>query len=631
MSAPPEGEAPREAPAQSAAPEEAPAASPGARLGALLPPWLYWPAALVACSALARGYRFRLSPLRLPAFVLQDLAVGLAFALALALFARRARPRDQLVAPALGFALLLWLALLGMVVTGLLALPVGVKLLLQAPALIFLKTAINAGSVQSSVLKLALVAAGAPLLALAGALWLRPGWSPGPSPRPWLALCALPLLLAPWATWDPSYRDTHPAVTLLSTALQLGLHGDPPDPGISPERFQAEVATLSPATAPVSSRLAALRWDGSSQLDVLVVVLETGVAPVLDLGREDPRWLPTLRRLARRSLWGQRHLAPFPGSTKSIFSLLTSRYPYPDYRSLVRSRPDAPLTTLAQLLVARGYRTGAYASIAGDYDRMDTFLAAHGFQATGDIASLGLTPLSDPTFGSDRELYQAYRDWLAQSEAPSYFVLLPSNSHWPFFAPPEDRLFPGEGRLPRYKNALQHQDRLLGEHLDWLAASGRLERTIVVVVADHGSYFDLAGEAGAASPLGLIEHHVPLLIDHPRLRGGPGVELAAATAHVDLSPTLLAMLSDQPPPPEWQGRSLLDIVPRRLVFFYQDFAEGRLGATDGAWVWSWSREADTVERAPWPGPQPSGPPPPEAEARLRTFFAHQLATLERVR
>lgn len=620
------------APTEGATEGEA-AAPPGwrARLGARIPVWLYWPLAFVALCGTARAYRFRLGILEVPAFLLQDLAVGLGFGLAIFLACRSQRARAQLAAPLLGLTLLLWMGLAGMVITGLLALPVGAKLLLQTPSLIFLETALNAGSVQSSVTKLSLFALSGPLAALAGALVLRPGWSRPLAPRrPWLVLLALLLLASPFASFDSRYRDTHPAVTLISSSLSLGLHQDPPDPGIAPERFQTEVAVLEPARAEPNPRLAALRWDGQARYDVLVVVLETGVAPLMNLEREDPRWLPTLRRLARRGLWARRHVAPFPGSTKSIFALVTSRYPFPDYRNFVRTRPTAPLATLAQSLAAEGYRTGSYASIEGDYDRMDTFLAAHGYQELGDKESLGLTSLRNPTFGSDRELYQAYQRWVARSEAPSLFMLLPSNSHWPFYFPDEDALFSGPERVARYKNALQHQDRLLGEHLAWLEREKRLDRTILVVVADHGSYFDLAGDAGAQSPAGLLEHHVPLLIDHPALRAGAGVRIEAATAHVDLAPTLLALTSAKPAPAEWQGLSLLEPLPRRLVFFYQDFADGRLAATDGSWVQTWNRASGARAQLPWPG-GPERSAPSGAERRLETFFAYQLAELQRVR
>jgi hypothetical protein len=601
------------------------------RLGARFPPWIYWPVALVALSATARAYRFRLGPLEVPSFLLQDLAVGLAFGLGLFFLCRRGRLGDQVVLPALGLTLLLWTGLAGMVITGLLAYPVGVKLLLQTPSVMFLETALRAGSVQSSVTKIALFAFSGPLAVLAGALWLRPGWARAfPAARPWLALLVVPLAASPWASFDPRYRDTHPAVTIFSSGLSLALHQNPPDPGIAPERFQAEVSTLSGGTAPLDPRLAGLRWDGQSQYDVLVVVLETGVAPLLDLEHDDARWLPTLRQLARRSLSARRHVSPFPTSTKSIFAVVSSRYPYPDYRNLVLTRPEARLETLAELLQKDGYRTGSYASIVGEYDRMATFLRHHGYAELGDKESLGLTLLNDPTFGSDRELYEAYRRWLTQADGPSFFMLLPSNSHWPFHFPAEDALFPGQENVDLYKNAMQHQDRLLREHLAWLEETGRLERTILVVVADHGSYFDLAGDVGVTLPAGLLEHHVPLLIDHPRLRGGAGVVLDDVSSHVDLGPTLLAMLSDRAPPADWQGLSLLDPQPRRLVFFYQDFADGVLAATDGGWVYSWNRASDQLSRDPWPG-VPVGRATAAAEERLKVFFAHQLAVLERVR
>ena len=169
--------------------------------------------------------------------------------------------------------------------------------------------------------------------------------------------------------------------------------------------------------------------------------------------------------------------------------------------------------------------------------------------------------------------------------------------------------------------------------LAWLAETGRLDRTILVVAPDHGGYFGLTG-GKAGDPAGLMAHHVPLLIDHPLLRKQPGgAAIDAATSHVDLAPTLLAMCSRSAPPPDFQGLSLIGPRPaRRLVFYYQDFAEGRLSATDGESIVRWERRGDRFTGLRWVGKFDSSPGTGEVEAalekRLRTFWAYQLHFLQ---
>ncbi|MBI4602721.1 MAG: hypothetical protein HY721_12260, partial [Planctomycetes bacterium] len=50
---------------------------------------------------------------------------------------------------------------------------------------------------------------------------------------------------------------------------------------------------------------------------------------------------------------------------------------------------------------------------------------------------------------------------------------------------------------------------------------------------------------------------------------------------LDTAPAILDLLGLEPPP-EWQGRSLLEPEPR-IAFFFTDYSLGLLGLRDGPW------------------------------------------------
>lgn len=97
-----------------------------------------------------------------------------------------------------------------------------------------------------------------------------------------------------------------------------------------------------------------------------------------------------------------------------------------------------------------------------------------------------------------------------------------------------------------YDGAIRYLDHLLGDFVDWLEGTGRLENTYIFVTADHGEYF---GEHGLEKHYyGLYEPvlHVPLVVR------GPGTDEAADTVSspvslADLYPTVLELATGEAP------------------------------------------------------------------------------------
>jgi hypothetical protein len=95
--------------------------------------------------------------------------------------------------------------------------------------------------------------------------------------------------------------------------------------------------------------------------------------------------------------------------------------------------------------------------------------------------------------------------------------------------------------LDRGKTLMDLQDQWIDELLDVVAAARRLDRTVVAVTADHGLRTRAEYPTLRVGFLSDVMFRVPLVIYAPNAVPAP-TTLAAPTSHVDLAPTLLALL-----------------------------------------------------------------------------------------
>lgn len=96
-----------------------------------------------------------------------------------------------------------------------------------------------------------------------------------------------------------------------------------------------------------------------------------------------------------------------------------------------------------------------------------------------------------------------------------------------------------------YLGLIAELDQQIGRVLEALVASGDLDRTLVIITADHG---EMLGDGWQLGKAGFRPEafHVPLIIRHPK-RQKPGQAVEAFTEHVDLMPTILTALGIEPP------------------------------------------------------------------------------------
>jgi arylsulfatase A-like enzyme len=119
----------------------------------------------------------------------------------------------------------------------------------------------------------------------------------------------------------------------------------------------------------------------------------------------------------------------------------------------------------------------------------------------------------------------------------------------------------------RYDENIAYADQVVGDFLDWLDQTGRLDHSIVIVSADHGESFEHNWLLHTGPVLYNSLIRIPLLIHLPGQK--EGFRIAQAAEQVDLLPTILELVGGTAPSwddgislkPVLEGRQL----PQRLL------------------------------------------------------------------
>lgn len=348
------------------------------------------------------------------------------------------------------------------------------------------------------------------------------------------------------------------------------------------------VAASSPAG---EARGRSLR-QGLADANVLVVVLDAASALHFGCYGYGRATTPEIDRLAREGVVLEQAYAPAPFTVASVSSLWTSLYPDQHHHGV---RHDAALpggpSTLAEVLSARGFATAGFVA----------------------------NPSAGPPFGLDRgfgelhELYRAGRDrggmslpraeqfrpvlgeWLRRVRGRRFFGYVHYlEPHFPYDPPPPfDRLFGPEGPLPPsarrepawqkavnagsirpsaeerehlvrlYDGNLAAADREVGWLRSTLDELGLLERTVLVITADHGEDVLERGLSGHGALVHEESLRVPLVVRLPAGRGPAGVRRSGFVDLLDVAPTvadIFGLPGSSPAVQGFEGRSLLSLL-----------------------------------------------------------------------
>jgi len=254
-------------------------------------------------------------------------------------------------------------------------------------------------------------------------------------------------------------------------------------------------------------------------------------------------------------------------------ALFCSIYPNMGWDAISREARDMVVPGIAQVLAARGYRTGFIHEGSLAYDGEAEFLTHHGFDEIYDETV-------DADVPRDVSLLPAAMNWLRKDTSrPSFLVLWTKDTHYPYFAAQNIDYGVKDEMLNRYLNAIHSSDHLIGSLAESLKAMGIADDTLLVVTGDHGEAFCEHSQRIHDFTVYEEEVHVPLLMVNRRLFETPR-EIKTAGEQVDLPVTLLKLM-DYPVSTQWQGRDLFEKPRDGRVYLSANAGNFAWGLIDG--------------------------------------------------
>ena len=214
--------------------------------------------------------------------------------------------------------------------------------------------------------------------------------------------------------------------------------------------------------------------------------------------------------------------------------------------------------TLAEILRDKGFRTGGFVGafvldrrwgIAQGFDRyFDDF----------DLDRFANAAAMDAIQRPGSEVVDRALEWLqAEPNRPFFAWVHLYDAHTPYEAPGAvSARASRERRDGAYDAEIAYADAQVGRLLDALRADGRLDDTLVVVVADHGEMLGEHGEQTHGFFIYEAATRIPLIVSGP---GVPAAVVADQVRIVDVMPTALSLLG-VPVPNEVQGANLMPLA-----------------------------------------------------------------------
>jgi arylsulfatase A-like enzyme len=276
--------------------------------------------------------------------------------------------------------------------------------------------------------------------------------------------------------------------------------------------------------------------------NVVLITLDTTRADHLGCYGDADARTPTLDGLARRGVLLAQAATVAPLTLPAHSSIMTGLYPtYHGVRLNGSTALSQAQTTLAEALSQEGYRTGAF---IGAFVLDGRWGLNQGFDVYDDqfdmkkFKHLDLAAVQRP----GNEVMDAALRWLEGQKGTPFFAWVHLyDAHSPY-EPPEPFFsqFRSRGLAALYDGEIAFADQQVGRLVSWLQKAGLDDRTILVVVGDHGEGLGSHGEGTHGYFVYDYALHVPFIVVAPfePLRG---VRVDVQVSLVDVFPTVFAL------------------------------------------------------------------------------------------
>ena len=405
--------------------------------------------------------------------------------------------------------------------------------------------------------------------------------------RPLAAAAAL-VVVASWTARVPPTPFDRAAATasLAAFAGRAEYVHPPPDlSGLEPQELLSRYARL--ANAPVPNKPSTYFGEARGY-DVVFILMESLPEACYSLAHAEGA-MPNLQALERTAFVTSAHYSTYPYSRRAYASIFSSWYPLSGIRGAIqryaKTSRDLHAPGVTHSVAVEGYETVAFVPerpVALEEDKLR-------------YAALGFAEHEVPSSAYEKpegfELNNSHRDWVRTRDGQSLAQLKarisssidadqrylysfnPQITHgpWPGLTSSSTREETCRAGLPLFREV----DGMVGEVVSVLRDKHRLDKTLILVLGDHGLRTRREYPPFHAGTLDDVTFHVPLVLFAPGVVSST-VRIPWMTSHIDIAPSVLDLLGIETDrglelgSPMWE-QGLAD----RATFF---FAKGYLGA-----------------------------------------------------
>jgi arylsulfatase A-like enzyme/Tfp pilus assembly protein PilF len=312
-------------------------------------------------------------------------------------------------------------------------------------------------------------------------------------------------------------------------------------------------------TAEVGRWIAPLK---PSDLNVLFFTLDTTRADHIGCYGYPLIKTPNIDGLAAEGVLFQNATAQCPLTLPSHSSMFTGSYPFfHGVRDNGGFYLEEDRVTLAEVLRQAGWATSAFIGAFVLDSRWGISQGFDYYYDNFDFAKYKKISL-DSVQREGGEVIKAFFEWFDQNAPQKFFSWIHLyDPHTPYEPPePYKALYEGQ-EYGLYDGEIAYADSLVGRVLESLREKGVLEKTVVVVVGDHGESLGEHHESSHGFFIYDATVSVPMIIRIPSAEL-KGKTVAAQVQNIDLMPTLCEILGLSVPR-DVQGQSLLPLIAGR--------------------------------------------------------------------
>lgn len=318
----------------------------------------------------------------------------------------------------------------------------------------------------------------------------------------------------------------------------------------------------------------------SSSTPVILISIDTLRSDHLPAYGYDKVSTPHLDAFRADSILYEHAYSHCPLTLPSHASMLTALLPADHgLRDNVGFALEKKAPTVAELLKKNGYATGA--AVSAFVLRRESGID-RGFDEWDDqVEPIGASQFISRVQREGNETLQVAKRWIdAHSARPFFYFLHLYDPHTPY-TPPEP--FRTEYKDRPYDGEIAYTDQVVGDFLEYLKSKDLYDRSLIIVLSDHGEGLYEHGEEEHGIFLYREAIQVPLLVKLPGSRHA-GRTVKKPAGLIDVFPTILEQTATKAPERKSEALSLTALLeadaPHRSIYSETYYPKLHFGWSD---------------------------------------------------